>query len=131
MSTDFIVKLLESKGYVFIIVAVDRMSGQVHCVPTHKVLDTDGHVQTYICKVFRHHGTPKQMIFNCRLVFAFKFLKAIYNAVGVKPAMSTVYYPQTDGKTEWINTEIEQYLALSVSIDRIIGLNGSLLQNLL
>lgn len=50
------------------------------------------------------------MISNCGLVFAFKFLKVIYNAVGIKPAMSMAYHPQIDGKTEQINTEIEQYL---------------------
>lgn len=86
------------------------MSEQVHCVLTYKVLDTDGHIQTYICEVFRHHGTPKQMISDYKSVFVFKFLEAIYDAVRVKPAMSTVYHLQTDGKTEQINTEIKQYL---------------------
>ena len=43
-------------------------------------------------------------------MFASKFLKAIYEALGVKPTMSTAYHPQTDGKTERVNQEIEQFL---------------------
>lgn len=84
--------------------------GTIHCIPTKKALDTDAHVQTYIREVFRHHGAPKQMISDRGSVFASKFLKAIYEAIGVKPTMSTAYHPQTDGKTERVNAEIEQYL---------------------
>ena len=32
--------------------------------------------------------------------------------LGVKSALSTVYHPQTDGTTEWVNQEIEAYLRI-------------------
>ena len=32
--------------------------------------------------------------------------------LGVKLVLSTVYHPQTDGTTEWVNQEIEAYLGI-------------------
>ena len=32
--------------------------------------------------------------------------------LGIKSALSTVYHPQTDGTTEWVNQEIEAYLGI-------------------
>ena len=110
VTTDFIVKLPLCEGYDSIAVAVDRATGQVHAYPTREDNDADDHVRDYIREVFRHHGAPKQLISDRGPVLASKFLKAIYEAIGVKPSLSTAYHPQTDGKTERTNQEIEQYL---------------------
>ena len=31
-------------------------------------------------------------------------------ALGIENVISTVYYLQKDGQTEWVNQELEQYL---------------------
>jgi hypothetical protein len=37
-------------------------------------------------------------------------MKEFYKLLGIEGAPSTAYHPQTDGQTERINQEIEQYL---------------------
>ena len=39
----------------------------------------------------------------------------LYKLLGVKRKMSTVFHPQTDGQTERLNCEINQYLRTYVS----------------
>ena len=36
------------------------------------------------------------------------------DALGIEAAMSTTYHPQTNGQTEWVNQELEQYLRIFV-----------------
>lgn len=110
VTTDFIVKLPESEGFDSITVVVDRTTAQTHFYPCRETMKTPEHVQGYISNVFRYHGLPKQMISDRGSVFASKFLQALYEAIGIKSSMSTAYHPQTDGKTERVNQEIEQYL---------------------
>jgi len=42
-------------------------------------------------------------------------MKELCSRLGIKQNLSTVYYPQTDGQTERVNQEVEQYLHLYVS----------------
>ncbi|THH12589.1 hypothetical protein EUX98_g9798, partial [Antrodiella citrinella] len=42
--------------------------------------------------------------------FVSKFLHALYTLLGIQGNPSTAYHPQTDGQTERVNQEVEQYL---------------------
>ena len=42
-------------------------------------------------------------------------MRELNKLLGIKTTTSTAYHPQTDGQTEHINQEIEQYLRLFVN----------------
>jgi len=42
--------------------------------------------------------------------FAAGLTKELNKMLGIETRLSTVFYPQTDGQTEWMNQELEQYL---------------------
>jgi hypothetical protein len=44
--------------------------------------------------------------------FITQFMKELYRLLGIKLALSTAYHFQTDGQTERVNQELEQYLWL-------------------
>ena len=47
--------------------------------------------------------------------FVAEFMRELYRLLGIHMALSTAYHPQTDGQTERVNQELEQYLRLFTS----------------
>ena len=43
------------------------------------------------------------------------FMQGLSEILGIKVAASTAYHPQTDGQTERVNQEVEQFLRLFVN----------------
>jgi len=41
-------------------------------------------------------------------------MKELNNLLGIQTKLSTAYHPQTDGQTERINQELEQYLRVFI-----------------
>lgn len=110
ITSDFIVGLPKSDGFDALLVTSDRFTKQVHITACHETATADDAATMYIKDIFKHHGTPRQIITDRGPQFASKYLHAIYKKLGIKPTMSTVFHPQTDGQTERWNQEIEQYL---------------------
>src|SRR6266852_4253559 len=42
-------------------------------------------------------------------------MRDLMKLLGIKGNPSTAYHPQTDGQTEWMNQELEQYLRIYVN----------------
>ena len=114
ISVDLIGELPESAGYNAICVVVDRFSKQIHVVPTQTSLTAHGMAKIYRDQVFRLHGIPRKIIHDRGPQFESKFMKDFYRMVGIEGNPSTAYHPQTDGQTERLNQEIEQYLRLFI-----------------
>ena len=110
IATDQIVKLPESERCDTIMITVDRLTEIVHFSLTTEVLEIEGHANLYIRDIFQLHGVPEEILSDQSPAYASKLLRAIYQGIGIKPTMTTAYHPQTDGKTERMNAEIEQYL---------------------
>jgi len=46
--------------------------------------------------------------------FAAEMMKELNNLLGIQMKLSTAYHPQTDGQTERVNQELEQYLRVFI-----------------
>jgi len=61
-------------------------------------------------RVFKDMGIPQKVISNRGPQFVSKFMKKLCSRLGIERNPSTTYHPQTDGQTEQVNQELEQYL---------------------
>ena len=107
---DFIVDLPLSKGYDLLFVVVDRLSKATILAPCNKTITADETAQLYIEHMWRRTGLPKQVISDRGPQFASKVMQEIWERLGVKSSLSTAFHLQTDGETERVNQELEQYL---------------------
>ena len=112
---DLIGELPESQGYNAICVFVDRFSKQIHLVPTTTNLNAEGMAKLYRDHIFRLHGIPRKFIHDRGPQFESKFMKELYRLLGIQGNSSTAYHPQTDGQTERINQEVENYLRMFIA----------------
>ena len=60
--------------------------------------------------VWRTFGLPEKTVSDRGPQYASAFMKELLGLLGIKAALSTAYHPQTDGQTERLNQEVEQYL---------------------
>lgn len=110
ISTDLIVELPESHGFNAILVVVDRLSKRAHMIPTTTEVDSIGIARLFRDHVWKDHGLPEEVISDRGTQFISKFMKELYALLHIKSAASTAYHPQTDGQTERVNQEVEQFL---------------------
>ena len=56
------------------------------------------------------HGLLESVVSDRGPQFAVELTKELNQMLGIKTKLSTAFHPQTDGQTEWMNQELEQYL---------------------
>src|SRR5258705_3611388 len=108
-------ELPDSKGYNAPLMVVDRLSKQIHAIPTVTSLDSARVAWLFLEHIWRHHGLLEEVISDRGPAFISNFSHELAALLGVKLTPSTSYHPQTDGQTERMNQEIEAYLRVFVS----------------
>ena len=101
---------------------VDRFTKQIHVLPTNTTITSEGMARLYRDHVFKLHGIPQKIIHDWGPQFNSHFMKDLYKLLNIERNPSTAYHPQTDGQTERINQEIEQYLRIFTT--RMTGQSG-------
>jgi len=81
----------------------------------HNTLDAPETTKIYQDKVWSKHRLPRKIISDRGPQFINQFTKDLYQLVGIETNPSMAYHPQTDGQTEGMNQEIEQYLWLFIN----------------
>src|SRR5882762_9876314 len=114
ISTDLITQLPDSQGYDSILVVVDRFSKMMHTMPTTATVTAEGVARLFRDHVWKLHGLPEKVLSDQGPQFASRVMRELNRMLGIKTATSTAFHPQTDGQTERVNQEIEQYLRLFI-----------------
>jgi transposase InsO family protein len=112
ISADFIVKLPISGGYDSVMVVVDKNTKLGHFIPTNESIDSQKTASLYLHHVWKHHGTPEEVISDRGPVFVSKFMKRLSDLLRIKPSPTTAFHPQADGQTERVNQVLEQFLRM-------------------
>ena len=112
---DFIVKLSISCGYDSVMVVVDKNTKLSHFIPTKETIDSQDTALLYLHHIWKHHGTPNEVISNCGQVFVSKFMTRLLELLCIKPSPSTAFHLQRDDQTESINQVLKQYLRMFTS----------------
>ncbi|KAF8674998.1 hypothetical protein RHS04_06772 [Rhizoctonia solani] len=117
VSYNFITGFPKLQGFDAILVVIDSFSKFGHFIPTTKKVSAKGLADLFVSHVWKLHGLPIRTISDRGTTFTGKFLRALYQRLGVKPAFSLAYHPESDGQTERVNQFIEFYLRSYVAAD--------------
>jgi len=109
------VELSSSSGHDAVMTVVDSVSKRVHFILTHMTVTVEGVARLFLHQVWKLHGLLKCVISDHGPQFIARFTKKLYHLLEIKLASSTAWHPQTDGQTERVNQELDQYLWLFVN----------------
>ena len=115
---DYVGPLPSSKGYKYILVAVDYVSKWVEAVPTVNV-DSKSVCNLFKQVIFPRFGVPRIVISDGGTHFNNSQLESLLAKYGVhNHRITTPYHPQANGQVELSNREIKAILEKVVSKSR-------------
>ena len=112
---DFITKLPVSKGHDSILVVCNRFSKMFHFVVMTEKTTAEGLAKLFRDNVWKLHGLLESVISDRGPQFAAGLMKELNKMLEIKTKLSIAYHPETDGQTERMNQELEQYLRMYVN----------------
>ena len=121
---DFITKLPESKEpmsnaqHDSILVITDRLTKFGYFLPYRESSTAEELAYTFLRRIVANHGLPREMISDRDKLFTSKFWQALTAKIGTRAKLSTAFHPQTDGQTERMNQNVEQYLRCYVNYEQ-------------
>ena len=83
-------------------------------MPTTEKTTAEGLARMFRDNMWQLHGLSESIISNRGPQFAVGVIKKLNKLLGIDTKLSTAFHPQTDGQTERINQELEQYLRMFI-----------------
>ena len=71
-------------------------------------------VKLFRDNVWKLYGLLESIVSDRKPQFTAELIKELNKMLGIETRLSTAFHPQTDGQTEWMNQELEQYLRFFV-----------------
>ena len=110
ISMDLIGPMVPSKGKDMILVFVNCFSKKAYFLPCNTTITSQGVANLYQEHIFKEQGLPRKVISDRGPQFVPRFMRELYKNLRIEANPSTAYHPQTDGQTERVNQELEEYL---------------------
>ena len=110
LTVDFITKLPVVVGKDAILVVCDQLSKMMHFVATTEGTLAEGLARLFRNNIWKLHGLPESIVLDREPQFAVEMTKKLNRILEIKMRLSMSYHTQTDGQTERMNQELEQYL---------------------
>jgi len=110
LMVDFITKLPVVAGKDVILVVCNRLSKMTHFVATTEGTSAEGLVRLFQDNVWKLHGLLESVVSDKGPQFAAELTKELNRMLGIRTKLLTAFHSQTDGQTERMNQELEQYL---------------------
>ena len=94
---------------------VDFVSKRVHFVLIHTTVTVEGAARLFFYHIWKLYSLPKRVVSDHGPQFVASFTKELYRLLGIRLSSSIAWYLQTDGQTECVNQELNQFLCLFVN----------------
>ena len=114
LMVDFITKLPVVAGKDTILVVCNRLLKMAHFVVMTEGTSAEGLARLFRDNVWKLYGLPESVVLDRGSQFAAELTKELNRMLEIETRLSTAFHPQTDGQTERMNQELEQYLRFFV-----------------
>ena len=111
---DFITKLLVVARKDAILVVCNRLSKITHFVAITEGTIVEGLARLFRDNVWKLYGLLESVVSDRGPHFAAELMKKLNRMLEIETKLSIAFHPQTDGQTEQMNQELEQYLRFFV-----------------
>ena len=115
ISVDLITELPQSHGYDSILITVEHLSKRAHFITTTSDITSLGVAWLFRDGVWKLHRLPEEVISDRGSQFMSNFMHGLSEILRIKVKASMAYHLQTDGQTEHVNQEVEQFLRLFIN----------------
>jgi len=77
-------------------------------------MSVEGLARLFRNNVWKLHGLSESIISDRGPQFVAGLMQELNRILGIESKLLTAFHPQTDGQTERVNQELEQYLRMSI-----------------
>ena len=93
-----------------ILVICDKLSKMIYFVATTEATSVEELTRLFKDNIWKLYRLPESIVSDRGLQFAAEITKELNTMLRIETKLLTAFHSQTDGQTERINQELEQYL---------------------